>query len=180
MLVTSCRRSRIRSATVALVGAVLVSGSTVLPARAATDAGAAAAKARADFITRADEVCRAGKNAMRAELEAHEDRVGFAARSGGRYAKVKIASPASVTEYVKAVLPLIEAQVKQLQLIPAPTADRALIAQLLRDTRSAVDVARKDPRQVAYDDPFHDLGKRYRSYGFQQCGSSDRPWTTAG
>ncbi len=149
-------------------------------ADAASESAATAAKAKTDFITRADAVCQSGKNAMRRALEAHEDRVGFAARSGGRYAKVKIASPDSVAEYVAVVLPMIESQVRQLQLIPAPSADRQLISTLLKDTSNAIAAAKKNPRQVAYDDPFHDLGKRYRAYGFQQCGTSDRPWTEEG
>lgn len=161
----------------ALPAAVAIGLATLGPS---SPAGAVEATAvpspKARYIQRADEICAAGKNRMRAALEANEKRTGFAGGTGGRARKVLIGSPDSIAVYVAAVLPEIEAQISQLALVPAPQADRPIITELLKDTRAAIAEAKKNPRQVAYDDPFHDLGKRYRAYGFQQCGTSDRPW----
>jgi hypothetical protein len=158
-----------------LSASTALGGFGAVPVASAASSGSEAAAAKAAYIEEADKVCTTGKNQMRAALEKFEDRVGYAG-SQGRAKKVKIGSSDTIGNYVTAVLPMIEDQVNKLALLKAPTSDRQLISTLLRDTRTALTVAKKDPKQVAYDDPFHDLGKRYRSYGFKECGTDARPW----
>jgi hypothetical protein len=149
------------------VGAGVVGGSA--------QAAETSKSARATYIAAADKVCLAVKTDLEAAMLKFETRKAFASKSGGRAKKTTIGSPESITEYVKVAVPFLERQVQQMTLVVPPAADKALIAALLNETRTAIADAKKNPSEVAYNNPFNDVGKKFEEYGFTWCGTKNRP-----
>jgi hypothetical protein len=134
-----------------------------------------AKSARGKYIEAADKVCFAVKTDLEAAMLKFETRKGFASKRGGRAKKTTIGSPQSIADYVKVALPFIERQIQQLTLVVPPATDKALVAGILDETRVAIDAAKKNPAEVAFNNPFEQVGKKYEEFGFTWCGTKNRP-----
>jgi hypothetical protein len=154
-----------------VVASALTVAITALPTQAAESTKAA----RASYIEAADKVCLATKTEQEAAMLAFEKRNAFASRSGGRAKKTTIGSPESVTEYVTVALPFIERQIQQMTLVVPPAEDKVFISSLLNESKAAVAEAKKNPKEVVYNNPFESVGKKYEKYGFTWCGTRHRP-----
>jgi len=158
-----------RSALAALLVAVSLPVLATAPAPAQETTAA-----RQAFIDAADKICGAA-NARLGRAAATYERHVAVQTSGAGTKNRKVAKPADVAEFVRAVaIKELESQLKQLRLTVAPKGDAKAWSELLGDAEKALARLKARPDRAAFDDPFAQVSKDFRAFGFGACGQSGR------
>lgn len=117
---------------------------------------------KAQFIKRADAICRKGTD------EAIRGYKAYLQRTEPSRAKARAEAP----EFVNTVLvPAFEKQIDQVSSLGAPSADKKEIAAVLEALKIGLGNAREDPwKYVSSLNPFAKASRLGRAYGFDVCG----------
>lgn len=130
----------------------------------------AASPTRQALIASADAICKASNESLVSAAKAYEKHT-IAKASGAKTSKKKVAKPAEVAAFIKAVAKdKLGATIANLRLLQAPSADRQEYSDLLTATEKALAVAVANPNQAAWKDPFKLVSADYVTFGFAVCG----------
>ncbi|MBX3284292.1 MAG: hypothetical protein KF703_03030 [Actinobacteria bacterium] len=112
--------------------------------------------ARADFVERANRICREGGAALAGQEPDTSDQAALAAY---------------VTD---TFVPAVRRQLDDIRALGFPPGDEAELAAILDDTDAALDRLAADPIGVIDSgrDPFADVNQRLNAYGLTDCGAS--------
>jgi hypothetical protein len=147
------RTSRI---VVAVVVAVLSLG--VVGATAAAAKGKPLTKA--DYIAAADQICDARNEKLTDQVNAV---VGSTPEDQLTTKQIK--------KVVKVLVTLTRKELKDIEALDEPAADRAQVKKILKETRAALDAVEKNPSQLVTNPEAFTKGADLAvAYGFQVCG----------
>jgi hypothetical protein len=83
-------------------------------------------------------------------------------------------SEVEVERFVKTKLvPIVQAQVKQIRALPVPSGDEAEVNEILDAAQKGVDAVKKDPGLLAQGKPvFQEANELASEYGISACGAT--------
>lgn len=113
---------------------------------------------KAEYITKADAICKAGNAQLRIAIQG--------AGSSPTAAQVKALA-------TSVFIPNLEGQLKSLRALKPPKADKATVKSLLDGLETAIGKLKADPSQLAASGggPFAAVNAQANSYGLKACGA---------
>lgn len=130
----------------------------------ATADGSSATINKAELISQADAICHKTDEIQKASLAA--------------YKKERSSGPLELTNeqlMIKFGFPPIKAEIKELQDLGAPKADKAMIAKWLHELREALRSSERNPKlfiQVGGRPEFNKADELAKKYGFKDCADA--------
>jgi hypothetical protein len=125
------------------------------------------------YIKLADPICETTRKKMAPNLAAFELHESVSGRA--RRKTVKVATPETVTKYVKEQLVQLETQQVSLRKLDLPKGESAQqLTDLWTKTDSVLAAVKKDPLSV-YKDPFKPVAVALKELGFKECLQANRP-----
>lgn len=120
------------------------------------------APTKAEYITKADAICKKGDAASQKDAQAKLSALGSSPT------KEQVASVVS-----EIVLPNIESQLKELRALDKPKGDGDTIDAIYDDLDAGLKRAKADPAATVASttSPFADATAKARAYGMKDCGS---------
>jgi len=153
-----------------LAGAVITVAAAVLAAGCGGDGGdtetdAAEPLTKAEFITRADQIC----GATQQQIQAAATRLrNIGSKSG------TLAVPIVAQFLEKTSVPAYEAMLGKLRALQPPPADEKAVDGYVAAVAGAIDSVKADPVKYSKNsspDPFDTANSRAKAYGMKVCGS---------
>ena len=120
---------------------------------------------KAEFITRADQIC----GATRQQIQAAATRLRNIGSKSGTLAVPLVAQFIEQTE-----LPAYDAMLDKIRALQAPEQDAKTIDGYVAAVANAIDTVKADPAKYSTNkasDPFADANARARAYGLKVCGA---------
>lgn len=130
------------------------------------EASSASTLSKAEFVKRANAVCRKERAGLAGRIAEFEQ------RRGGK----KPRPYADAVHFV--VLPTIESEIWKIESIGTPVGEKERIRVLLAAERSALDSVAVKPRVPSIEaarQPFDRSGRMFRAYGLSSCANGDPP-----
>jgi hypothetical protein len=128
----------------------------------------------APYVKEADALCATARTKMAANLGAFE--VHKSVTGSARRKTIRLAKPDEVSAYIKGQLIHLEEQqvaVRKLELPEGASGEQ--LDALWTKAEAVMASIKKNPDQVAYDDPFKEVADALGDLGFDQCFQASRP-----
>jgi hypothetical protein len=113
---------------------------------------------KADFVAKANAICKKGNAAIEKE----------GSKLGADSGKDEISSFISDT-----LIPNVQGQIDDIRDLGFPKADKAKLESVFDGAQSTLDGIKDDPEKaIGSDDPFAETNKSFTDYGLTECASS--------